>query len=360
MKIELNHIKVRDLVDGYTDDGESVVGYSGKLDIRPRYQRNFVYKDEQREAVIRTIRQEFPLNVMYWAVRDDGTYEVIDGQQRTISIAQYVEGDFSINDMGFHNLTDKEQDQILDYELFIYFCEGTDREKLDWFKIVNIAGEKLSDQELRNAVYSGSWVSDAKRYFSRSNCAAYGIARDYLAGKMNRQGYLETAIKWASKGDITGYMSKHQHDSDATELWEYFKGVINWIETTFPNKRKDLMKGQDWGTLYADFKDAELDPYELEEEIKELIDDYDVTSQRGIYPYVLTRDERKLEIRAFDKTIKRRKYEEQDGVCAGCGESFTMEEMEADHIDPWVEGGKTEIENCQMLCKPCNRRKSSK
>lgn len=44
----------------------------------------------------------------------------------------------------------------------VYLCSGEDSEKLEWFKTINIAGEKLTDQELRNAVYSGSWVSDAK------------------------------------------------------------------------------------------------------------------------------------------------------------------------------------------------------
>ena len=96
MKITLTKITVRDLVEDYHDDGEGGVrGYGGKLDIRPPFQREFVYKDKQRDAVIETINKGFPLNVMYWAVRQDGTYEVIDGQQRTISVAQYVKGDYS-------------------------------------------------------------------------------------------------------------------------------------------------------------------------------------------------------------------------------------------------------------------------
>jgi hypothetical protein len=203
MNIELKEITVRELTNGYEDNEEArVVGYDGKLDIRPPYQREFIYKTNQRDAVINTITKDFPLNILYWAVREDGNYEVIDGQQRTISISQYVEGDFSFNNRYFHNLQDDEQKQILDYKLMVYLCSGTDSEKLEWFKIINIAGEKLTEQELRNAVYSGSWVSDVKRYFSKSSCPAYGIGSDYLNGSPIRQDYLQTAIKWISGDNI--------------------------------------------------------------------------------------------------------------------------------------------------------------
>jgi len=196
MKIELKEITVKELTIGYQDNDEAgVVGYGGKLDIRPPYQREFIYKDKQRDAVIDTVTKNFPLNVMYWAVRDDGNYEVIDGQQRTISLCQYIQGDFAFKNRYFHNLQKDEQEQILNYKLMIYFCSGTDSEKLEWFKTINIAGEKLTDQELRNAVYAGSWVSDAKRYFSKRGCPAYNIAGDYLDGTAIRQDYLETVIK---------------------------------------------------------------------------------------------------------------------------------------------------------------------
>lgn len=176
MKIELKQITVRELVKDYQDSAENGVrAYGGKLDVRPPYQREFVYKDKQRDAVIETVRQGFPLNVMYWAKRDDGTFEVIDGQQRTISLCQYVEGDFAYLMRYFHNLQADEQQQIWDYELMVYVCEGSDSEKLKWFETINIAGEKLTAQELRNAVYAGSWLADAKRYFSKTGCAAYQI-----------------------------------------------------------------------------------------------------------------------------------------------------------------------------------------
>ncbi len=316
MNIELKEITVKELTNGYQDNNEAgVVGYGGKLDIRPPYQREFVYGDKERNAVINTVQKNFPLNVMYWSVREDGDYEVIDGQQRTISICQYVNGDFSIDGLAFHNLTKDKKDQILNYKLMVYFCSGTDSEKLDWFETINIAGKELTEQELRNAVYSGSWVSDAKRYFSKNNRPKIGD--DYLSGSANRQEYLETAINWISNGQIKQYMSDHQLDPTAIELWNYFQSVINWVKAIFPKYRRE-MKGIDWGFLYNEFKDQKFDPKKLEKEIAELMEDEDVGSKKGIYPYVLTGKEKHLNIRAFSPNQKREAYERQKGICVVC------------------------------------------
>ena len=360
MKIEFREISVRELTEDYEDKEESgVLGYGGKLDIRPPYQREFIYKDKQRDAVIDTITKIFPLNVMYWAVRDDDSFEVIDGQQRTISVCQYVNGDYALNGRYFHNLQSDEQEQILNYKLMVYLCSGTDSEKLEWFKTINIAGEKLTDQELRNAVYSGTWVTDAKRYFSKNGCAAYGLGSDYLNGSAIRQDYLETTIKWMSENDIEGFMATHQHKPNANSLWLYFQAVIAWIQSTFPKYRKE-MKGIDWGALYNEFKDQELDHGQLEKEISKLMEDEDVTNKKGIYFYVLNRKEKHLNIRAFSNNQKREAYERQDGICPVCKEHFEINEMEGDHITPWHDNGKTNADNCQMLCKEDNRRKSGK
>ena len=361
MKIELKEITVKELVEGYEDNkAGGVTGYSGKLDIRPPYQREFVYKDKQRDAVIATINKGFPLNVMYWAVRDDGTYEVIDGQQRTISIAQYRHGGFSFKDKYFHNLLDSQRRVILDYKLMVYLCSGTDEERLDWFRTINIAGEKLTSQELRNAVYAGSWLSDAKRYFSRTGCPAYQIGKDYITGAPIRQDYLETAIKWTSEGQIEAYMAKRQHEPTAVALWNYFQSVMSWIEATFTVKRKREMTKVDWGSLYNTYKDDSLNPTEIEDEVSVLMQDDEVTKKAGIYPYVLTRDQKHLNIRTFTDTQKREAYERQNRICPACSGEFEISEMEGDHITPWSQGGKTNDENCQMLCKECNRRKSAR
>lgn len=361
MKIELHKIPIRKVIAGYKDSAEEgVVAYGGKLDIRPKYQREFVYTGKQRDAVIETIKNGFPLNVMYWVKTDQGNFEVLDGQQRTISIGQYVNGDFSLNDRFFHNLTEEEQKQILDYELMIYFCEGTDKERLDWFRIINIAGEKLTDQEIRNAVYTGPWLSDAKLKFSKSNCAAYLLANDsgqLVSGSPIRQEYLETALSWINEGKIEDYMAKHQHDQNAEELWQYFQDVIALVRKTFTNYRREMSSVQ-WGELYNKFRDKKLNTSKLEVEIKELMMDEDVTKKSGIYPYVLTRNEKFLNIREFTDKQKREAYERQKGICAKCKKPFEIEEMEADHIKPWHEGGKTVSENCQMLCKQDNRTKS--
>lgn len=372
MKIELKEVSVRELTEGYEDNDEAgVAGYAGRLDIRPAYQREFIYKDKQRDAVIDTITRDYPLNVMYWAVRSDGDFEVIDGQQRTISICQYVEGDFAVQGRYFHNLQSDEQEAILKYPLMVYVCSGTDSEKLEWFKTINIAGEKLTPQELRNAVYTGPWLTDAKSKFSKSLGPAYGLSNKYVTGSPIRQELLQTALEWIVRRDggkvVEEYMSVHQHDPNAHELWTYFRSVIQWTEQTFTVYRKEL-KGIDWGPLYDAHKDEVLDTNALEERVAALMQDGDITRRKGIYPYVLTGDERHLSIRQFSDGDKRAAFERQKGLCANkthCltpGNSdgkkvFGIGEMEADHITPWSKGGKTDPANCQMLCLPCNRQK---
>ena len=359
MEIYLENITIRELVEGYQDDQEAgVVGFGGQLNIRPPYQREFVYSESQREAVINTITRDFPLNTMYWAVTPDG-FEIIDGQQRTVSICQYVDGVFSYKDRYFHNLQPDEKNKILEYKLTIYKCEGADSEKLDWFRTINIAGEKLTDQELRNAVYAGSWLSDAKRYFSKTQCAAYQLASNYMTGSPIRQDYLETAISWVNDGEIEGYMALHQHDQNAAPLWLYFQNVINWVKTIFPKRRKE-MKGLPWGRLYNAHKDDSLDAKTLEAKIVKLMSDDEVTKNRGIYEYLLTGNKKYLNLRVFTDNEKSTLYERQGGICLSCNDPFEIEQMEGDHITPWSEGGKTNLNNGQMLCRNCNRKKSNK
>jgi hypothetical protein len=372
MKIKLHEVQVSDLFNGYKDnDEEGVVGYGGELDIRPKYQREYVYGDAEQQAVIHTILHDFPLNVIYWVRNEQGTFEVLDGQQRILSICKFLDNMFSIQlegrHMMFHNLQESMSDlaqKILDYKLMVFVVEdGTDSERLDWFKIINIAGVKLSDQELRNAIYTGSWLSDAKLKFSKTNCVAQRLANSYVNGSPIRQEYLETAIKWILPSNdfttIEEYMSAHQHDPNANALWLYFASVIDWTGITFNNYRKE-MKGINWGELYDEFKDETLDSKKLEMKVAELMSDYDVTNKKGIYNYVLTGNETKLSIRAFNDRDKRAAYERQKGHCASCKKKFTIDKMQADHIKPWSKGGKTVPDNCQMLCEDCNRRKGGR
>ena len=368
MDIKQIEVTCRQLVDGYEDKGEDgVFGYGGKLNIRPPYQREFVYNEKKRDAVINTIYHGYPLNTMYWADNGDGTFEIIDGQQRTVSICQYITGVFPYMLKFFENVKDPvERSKVLDYKLTIYVCSGTDTEKLKWFETVNIGGEELTPQELRNAVYHGSFVSDAKRYFSKTNCAAYRIGKNIVNGSPLRQQYLETALKWICNkqgiNDISLYMAMHQNDADALELYNYYHEVITWVDSKFDvPKRTKIIKGLDWGALYEKYKnDKTLDKAELDKEITALLKDSEVTNKRGICIYVLTKDERYLGLRAFGLDVIESKYEEQKGICPICNKHFKLFEMEADHIVPWSKGGKTVESNCQMLCMHCNRTKSSK
>ena len=370
MNIELHNIPVSEIVRGYSDTGDGgVTGFGGRLNIRPSFQREFIYTEEQQKAVIRTILKGFPLNVMYWTANDSGDYEMLDGQQRTLSICSYVSGGFSVKDehdypRHFGGLADDKKAVIMNYPLMIYICSGTHDEKLDWFRTINIAGEKLTLQEQRNAVYSGPWLNDAKRCFSRRNCPASQQYEKYIDGQPLRQEYLETVIRWIAQRDgltgkdtVSSYMDRHQNDSDCVEMWVYFINVMNWVKLLFPEYRNEMRKVE-WGFLWNAHHEEYFSPVKLSEQVALLMADYDVTNKQGIYEYVLDGDEKHLSIRKFSARDKRTAYEAQKGICPLCRKHFEIGQMEADHITPWSKGGQTVPQNCRMLCRTCNRKKA--
>ena len=362
-------LKIKDFIYGYKNDAEEGVWTEidfgepirRKLNIRPPYQREFVYSDRQRNAVLHTVSKNLPLGVVYIAKNSDGSYEVIDGQQRLISICSYLNGEFScpgiadfLDSRAFNLATMSETEigkKLLSYDhIFFEVIEGSYDEKLDWFRTINIAGETLTEQELLNANYCGPWLSDAKRKFSKTGCVAYKIGEKYLTGTPIRQDYLETALRWKSGGKIKEYMEAHHQDPDATELWTYYKSVIEWIPKVFKVYRKE-MKGIEWGKLYDLYGKNTYNPDDIETQVANLMADEDVTKKKGIYEYVFSSDATKLSIRAFSDKDKRVMYEKQHGKCPIDGVHYELSDMDAHHIQAWQDGGKTELDNCVMLAK---------
>ena len=369
MDVDPNKITIRELKEDYKDDGEDgVTAFAGKLDVRPPYQREFVYKEKERNLVIDTVKRGFPLNTMYWNVKDDGTFEILDGQQRTISICEYVTNQFSVPHDGrpkkFNRLPADVQRTILDYKLDIYHCKGDESERIDWFEIINIRGAQLTHQEILNAVYPGPWTSDARRKFSKRNCPAADIGKNYMSGQYIRQDYMHTVLKWISNDDVKGYMNEHCKDDNADKLWLYFEKVISWAKLIFGETNINTeMKSVPWGRLFNVYGEEDLDSEQIRSEVLSLFNNKNVTSKVGIYTYVLDGKEKHLSIRQFDAADKLTAFNNQGGVCIapdGCEKVFEFNEMEGDHIKAWNRGGTTEFDNLQMLCRECNRMKGDK
>lgn len=386
MRIYPVAIKVKDIHKGFVDNGEEgVYALNGRLCCRPKYQREYIFNSKQQEAVIQSILNGFPLNTMYWSKtsngeneQDDGShivdgddeFEIMDGEQRTLSVMYFMDRGFPVEVDGrsyyYSSLPTDMRDTVDNYELNIYICEGTPSEKLAWFKVINTACVQLTEQELRNASYTGPWLTDAKTHFSKTNCVAYQLANRYCSKNTIRQELLETALVWIcdAKGidDVSEYMSLHQEDEDANELWQYFQEVISWVKRIFEDYYSD-MKSVPWGILYNKYHKNTYNTAKISARVRELRADSEVQSLKGIYEFVLCEDkdpfaERLLGLRKFDERDKRKKYDEQGGICPICHGHFEYEEMEGDHIVPWSRGGKTEYGNLQMLCKSCNKHKS--
>lgn len=380
-------ITVREICDGFVYNSleeKGLFGMGGRLTIQPEYQRNYIYKDMGREAaVIDSVLKGYPLGVIYFVKREDGQLEVLDGQQRITSLGRYVTGKFPIQDENgmeqyFSGIDDNLQKSILETPLLIYECVGTETEIKEWFKTINIAGVPLKAQELRNAIFSGTFVTKAKTVFSNSNNnAATQIWCYYIKGEVKRQDYLERALDWVSHGKIDDYMSRHRKDDNIHELETYFNSVIDWIQSVFTEPYKK-MQGLEWGRLYEQYHSQPYNPAKVARRVEELMMDGHVEDKRGIFEYILggEQDTKLLEVRMFGEDTKRTVYTRQTteakekGVsnCPYCAmgheanahKIWALKDMDADHVSAWSKGGATTIDNCQMLCKTHNRAKGNR
>jgi len=389
MKTILKTYSVREMVDGFVYnelEGKGLFGLSGKLTIQPEYQRNYIYADGKRDvAVIDSLLKGYPLGLFYFNDVTEDQFETLDGQQRITSIGRFVTDKFAILDENKHrqifsSMTADKQTKIMESELLVYHCNGTETEIKDWFKTINIAGVPLNEQELRNAIYSGPFVTRAKAEFSNSGNSNVQEWNDYIKGAVNRQEILATALSWvaASKGqDTDGYMAAHRKDTNINELKTYFNTVIDWVSAVFRDVEKE-MQGLEWGRLYEEFHGQSYDPSKVSNAVQRLYGDVYVKNRRGIFEYILggETDTRLLEIRVFDVAVKQAVYKQQtadaksNGIsnCPLCAvghdasknKIWDMKDMDADHVTAWSKGGATDINNCQMLCKTHNRAKGNK
>lgn len=379
-------ITVEDICKGfhYNElEGKGLYGLSGKLTIQPEYQRNYIYADGKKDvAVIDSVLKGYPIGLIYFNKVGDDKFEVLDGQQRITSLGRFVEGVLSIIDesgipQDINSIATDKREKILKTKLLIYICEGTESEIKEWFRTINIAGVPLKPQELLNAVFSGPFVTKAKEEFSNSQNAHIQMWSHFINGTANRQDFLERALDWVSKGNISDYMKQHRRDDNITELKTYFNAVLGWVNSVFPTPY-DKMKGLEWGRLYETYHKQPYDPQKVDERVSELLDDPQVENKSGVFEYVLggEQDTKLLNVRVFDEKIKRQVYKlqtddaEMKGIsnCPYCaiGHEATktriwkLSEMDADHVSAWSKGGATTIENCQMLCKTHNRAKGNR
>ncbi|MCG9894577.1 MAG: DUF262 domain-containing protein [Fimbriimonadaceae bacterium] len=380
-------ITVRDLCEGFTYselEGKGLFGLGGRLTIQPEYQRNFIYADgggKREQAVIESLVKGYPLGLIYFNTVGPDRFDVLDGQQRITSIGRFVTNKFAVMEGGypvyFQSMASDRQRRIMESRLLIYECEGTETEIKEWFKTINTAGVPLNDQELRNAVYSGPFVTLAKAEFSNSQNANLQKWAAYVKGVANRQDILEVALNWVSRGDIEGYMSAHRNDESIQELKAYFTTVIDWVAGVFRMVEKE-MRGLEWGRLYETHHRTAYDPAQVEADVQRLYADLYVRRKAGIFEYVLggCQDAKLLDVRLFDDTTKKATYHRQteaakrDGIsnCPYCAQGhdalktriYDLKDMDADHVTPWSKGGATGPENCQMLCKSHNSAKGNR
>lgn len=364
-------------------EGKGLFGLAGKLTIQPEYQRNYIYADGKKDvAVIQSLLKGYPIGLIYFTKVDEDKYEVLDGQQRITSIGRFLTNKFPIKDENgleqyFRGLADDLKAKILETKLTIYECSGTESEIKEWFRTINIVGVPLNDQELLNAIYSGLFVTLAKAEFSNSQNANIQKWSAYISGDVKRQDFLRTALNWVSKGNIDDYMSRHRYDENITELKTYFNSVIDWVSSVFQDVKKE-MRILNWGNLYEKYHTNAYDPNVVHQKVIELYSDTYVNDKKGIYEFVLGGcvDTKLLNVRVFDDITKNEVYKKQTkeakekGVsnCPYCAigheasnsKIWKLSEMDADHVTAWSKGGKTDISNCQMLCKTHNRAKGNR
>ncbi len=414
--------KIRDIVSGYVNNSlkrfGDVVGMDGKLIMQPKFQRTYIVDQNKywRTKIIESIINGAPIGTIYVGIPSDlseysGKLLLVDGQQRLITACDFVDGRPYKFDFGglaqewmFDELPVEIQERVLNYEVKIQICEGTDEKIREWFMIINQPNNTLTAQEIRNCVHAGIFVDTLKEYFSAASVkdiketndtnskyngyryGAKGSAKDFGT----RQEILELALDWASYYDcvvvngfdekavneiplddrICKFMGKNRDNKEAAnDVISLYKEIIDWINRTFRSLNNKFapmyqsMTKADWGRLYAKHRNDEINVYWASKVLYD-ISKYirEVRTFEGVYEWILDGAnpqliDKYIQSRTFSKDNRECRYNEQMGYDPiewhnGIHVQHDISDMVEHHIVPWMFGGSSiDYNNLVMLTK---------
>lgn len=384
------------------DDGDIVTD--------PDYQRDFVYTVKQSSKLVESMLMGIPIPTIYLCQENNGTWSVIDGQQRITSFVRFMKNQFALtgltqltelNGLCFKNM-DKEMQRNLKQSSLRAICILKESQELKYeiFARLNQGAVKLKPQELRNCIYRGTYNKMLVELSANKNLP------DLFKDKNDRMQYQEHILRFFALRNFTeykssmlktmnSYMASHQND-DSTKIdadKDLFNRTIDIIKQVL-GETAFLAVNRDTGKVIEKFSGSVYDsiiiPFSFfnnhdliahADEIRNAINDlkqnddeyrentYAATgSRKRVLGRILTVYNLLTSItgsygnddnsRAFSDSVKKELFY-PGYVCSYCGnEILSIDDAEVDHIIPFSQGGKTDISNAQLLHRHCNREKS--
>lgn len=375
-----------------------------ELIINPEHQRGYVWKDWIKQGLVGSVVVHRDINTISLVqytdengkVIDDSIYECLNGQQRLVTIGKFLTNKLSVLVDGFGTPmtwnTLKGIDggmynrQFLECPVSVIILRGIRSDIMEEWKIVNIPAEKHSDQEIRNGCYGGSYNNRMREQFASGTGNIY--MERFGCGDVNRQGQTETAYCWLSCGTennknkqnalIDAYMQKTIGDTTTTsEFYEDMKvirDIGNWYQKwTKPLKDKCYNSviglGRKIAVLYHLYKDRPILP---EKEIVKFVNDklqkiakfkagkitgeennLDITDIKDIMEELIS-GKKVVKSIEFSEEVKLAVYTMNDHKCGHCGLEVPFEDAHYHHLNPKMNGGRGNIENCVLLHASCH------
>jgi len=339
----------------------------GKIVSDISLQREIVYNLEKQELVIDSIVHGVPLPAFYLWKNEQGILEVLDGKQRIHAIRRFKENDLQYQGKIWKEMKPELQDAINACELSIIVCKGTEALKREIFRRINTLGVALNAYEVLNGLYHGEYLRGLTAYVTNDR----DVRKIFESNSRGKNQYavlnlLKTLKRFDSIDEYVKGEQNNSFEKDQREISKYIRFVAEVFDkyTELSIKFNLALKYHKDVAIWKEnrkeinsriMRYLKSDDAKLTDKAKE-IEDIIQAVVKGI-----SVDDKRL-FSQDDKLELLRKATSENGkyACAICGRWFADDELTVDHIEAWSKGGRTELSNAQLLCRPCNSKKNNR